>query len=715
MRILRLARRLWAGSHDIYAGFCDRHGGIFNRHGGDFDTRRARRFLWLSLFAASLAACSQQPEGASDDAGSGQEADQQQSEETNAQKIDETISPGDDFYARVNGYWLENTEIPAEFSVISNFTLAQARADGIIAEILDRAHTAPTSETEKQIGQFYASLLALPEDNMAGLSPVQEDLERINAIASIDDAVRFFSDPAQLTAMPIAMRIAPHPDAPEQYSVLLSQSGLGLFDRRNYLEAARAETLIAYQKYIGDMLTLAAMPEPDAAALQIVDFESRLAARHWSDMRRRERALVLTQTDTEALSAAAGPFPWSTLLEVRAIPAQTPLIARELEAITGIAKYIQSTELETLKRYLSFHLIHRAAPYLSQEIAQRRARFEANVLFAAPQPADPTARARALTTDALAPTLSDIFVGGQCTQEHRRAVYQLVEEIRQAAIGRITNAQSLSETARVTAREKLSAIDVKICGPAEPAAAGLGFRTEDMTAYKNAKSVTAHKWQAALSRLGTQPAPDDWHAPSYRVNAYYDPLRNRIVLPAAILGAPFFDPARSDAENYGALGAIIGHEMSHAIDDQGRLVDAAQSFRDWWTDEDERMQAILLEKIADAMPLRHNTHDDPAQHPPAPETLREAFADIRGLTLAHDAFIATHAAEDTADNATFFNAYARLWRRKSRPGTLSDPVHLPADLRVNLTVRHISAWYDTFDVTPAHDLYITPEYRTVPW
>ena len=633
------------------------------------------------------------------------------------------IEPGDDFFAYANGKWLETFEIPADRSSFGAFDVLEDLSEERVREIIEQAaaaHAAAGSPQQK-IGDYYASFMDQAAIEANGLAPVSADLQRIAAAASRSDIAQLFGQPGFASLFDVAL--PPNPKNPDRYCIFISQSHLGLPDRDYYLkdDPQLLQIRREYVAYIERMLTLAGIADAHAKAAAIMAFETRVARAQWPNEQRRDVDATYNPRTRAQLLAFAPGFDWLEFLDSSEVGTHEHLILGELTAIRDLAQVFSHTPLPTLQAYLEFNYLSDHAPYLPQRFDTARFAFYGQTLRGQPEQRERWKRAVSNVNEALGEQVGQVYVARYFPPESKVKVQQLVANLRAALSERIDELPWMTAQTKSRAHEKLATFTTKVGYPDKwKDYSTLEVRRADLIG--NVRRAALWQWRYQVARLDQPVDRSEWQMMPQEINAYYNPLNNEIVFPAAILQPPFFDANADDAVNYGGIGAVIGHEMGHGFDDQGRKFGADGSLRDWWTPQDaqsftERVSRLIHEYSQfEALPgLKLN----------GANTIGENIGDLGGLGMAYHAYHLSlqgrpaPALGGLSGDQRFFLSWAQVWRAKFREGalrelTMSD-VHSPPYFRVNGTMPNIDAWYAAFGVKAGDKMYVPPAERVTIW
>ncbi|MEK7265935.1 MAG: M13 family metallopeptidase [Pseudomonadota bacterium] len=681
------------------------------------------KVLLSCLAALALISCSGKKESAGGPPEKDADAPELGSFGVDLSSEDGAVDPGDDFYSFVNGAWVKSFEMPGEYSSYGSFTMLAERSEERLKEIVDELSKARAAggPAEQKVSDFYAAYLDVDGINAKGLTPLAEDFARIDAINSADALGAFFFDPSVRAKSPFASFISTDVKRPDRYALYIGQSGLGMPNRDYYLDEKFADKQAKYRAYIETALRLAGHADPAGAAARIYALELEMARLHWDPAKRRNRDLTYNLKTIDQLEAFAPGAPWRVMLASAGLGERPEVIVREDDAVAGLAALTAATPLETWRDYLKFHLVDTNADILPPDFDAANFAFYQTELRGTPNQKVRWKRAVAAIDASLGEAVGKIYVEKYFPSDSKTMMEALVANLRTALGGRIDTLAWMSEETKAQAREKLAKFTPKIGYPEEWRDYGaLDVRPGD--AYGNAQRSQAFEWAYEVARIDEPVNRKEWGMTPTTINAYYNPTQNEIVFPAAILQAPFFDPKADAAVNYGAIGAVIGHEIGHGFDDQGRKSDGDGVLRDWWTAEDAERFKALAQKLG----AQYATYEPVPGFKVNPDlTMGENIGDLGGLAMAYEAYKLSLGGRDAPviDGLTgdqrFFLAWAQVWKRVVRDEALKNQIaadpHSPAQYRVNGVVRNMDAWYEAFGVTPDDDLWLDPEERVQIW
>jgi putative endopeptidase len=632
--------------------------------------------------------------------------------------MDRSVVPGDNFYQYANGTWAKNTPIPPDKSNYGMFTvledLSRDRTRGIIEE--------QAKDPASKIGNAYASFMDTAALEAKGLKPFDPWLNEIRNTRSKAGLAKLYADADRMDVdIPYRMFVGQDRKASDQYALNIIQGGLGMPDRDYYLstDAKQLETRAKYLQHLTNMLTLAGEPNAAARAKAILDFETKIAKVHWTRAESRDANKTYNKMSLAQVSKQAPGFDFPMF--VKDIGANVAnVIVFQPSAFKGISALIGSTPLPVLKDQLLVRSLDAYSAYLPQKFDAESFAFYGTVLNGTPQQEERWKRAVDFTVGALGDDVSKLYVAKYFPPETKAAADRMVHNIIAAMDRRIDKLEWMSPETKAKAHAKLAAFTPKIGYPSQwRDMSGLVIERGDLlgNAMRSAKFEHAYE----LGKLGGPIRRWEWGMTPMTINAYSNPTMVEIVFPAAILQPPFFDPRADDAVNYGGIGAVIGHEMSHQFDDQGAKYDLHGNLVDWWTPADAKNFQSRLDKLEQ----QYNAYEPlPGMHVIGKLTMGENVADLAGLTVSHDAYIASLGGKAppvidgfTADQR-FYLGWAQVWRRNYREPNLrqrllTDP-HSPSEQRV-ATVRNMDPWYQAFSVQPGQKLYLSPADRVRIW
>ena len=638
---------------------------------------------------------------------------------------DLSISPGDDFWRYGGGTWMKNNPIPADRVRWGAFDQLAAKAEADVRAIIDElaAKTSAKGSIEQKIGDFYRSFMDTTAIDAAGIAPLQAELDLIAAAKTHDDIATIFGKPDLPTPAPIGWGVGLDDGNPDRYIVTISHGGLGMPERDYYLkdDARFKELRDKYPAHIARLLTLAGQADGAAKSAAIMALETEIAKRHWPITDRRDSTKMYNPRTRAQLDEIAPDFPWAVAFEATGFTDIKDCIVGEVTAMGPLATLFKNTHVDTWKAYLTYHLIANSASMLPKSIDDERFDFYGKTLNGQVQQRDRWKRATQAVNGALGEGVGQVYVQRHFTPTAKAKMLVLVENLRKAFKVRIEGLTWMSAETKVKAMRKLATFNPKIGYPDKwRDYSDLEIKAGDPIG--NARRVQAFNVKRDLEDLNKKTDRTRWYMTPQTVNAYYNPIFNEIVFPAAILQPPFFDEFADPAVNYGAIGGVIGHEMGHGFDDQGAKYDENGVLRDWWTPADvkafEALGAKMVAQYSGFEPL-------PGLKLNGQLGLGENIGDHCGVVVGHVAYQLSLNGKEAPfiDGITgdqrFFLAWSQVWRALQREEALRNQVqtgpHSPAQFRVNGAVQNVDAWYQAFNVKPGNKLYVAPENRVRIW
>jgi predicted metalloendopeptidase len=649
--------------------------------------------------------------------------------------MDRAVKPGDDFFAYANGTWLEQTEIPADRSSYGAGSILAEQTDRRVVALIQAAAkgSSPAGSDRRKIGDYYASFMDTVAIEAAGLQPLRPTLDSIQAIgdrkalaqflgstirADVDalNATNFYTDNL------LGLWVAQDLDDPTQYSPFLLQGGLGMPDRSYYIDTSSAmgEIRDKYQEHIGALLKLAGIEDAGAKASRIMQLETAMAKAHWSREASGDVSKANNHWSRSEFSSRAPGLDWGTFFSAAGLEQPSRFVVWQPSAVTGISALVASESLDTWRDYLAFHAIGSRVVVLPSALFRQTFSFYGPVLSGAQKPRDRWKRAVSATNAALGYAVGRIYAGRYFPAADKARAQEMVRNLIAAFGERIDSLDWMAPTTKQEAKAKLAVLKVGVGYPDKwPSYSGLRVVKGD--AYGNLERARLFQYRQSLEKLGKPVDRSEWVMTPQTVNAVNLPAMNAMNFPAAILQAPYFDSRRPVAMDYGAMGAIIGHEVSHSFDNQGALFDSKGRLHHWWTAEDFKH----FEESSKQLVEQYN------QYRPFPDlavngqlTLGENIADVAGLAAAYDAFQRSlggkpaPAVQGFSGDQQFFISFAQSWREKTRDQAMRNQIltdgHAPDKYRAS-TVRNIDAWYPAFGVKAGDKLYLAETKRVRVW
>ncbi len=649
--------------------------------------------------------------------------------------MDRSVRPGDDFFRYANGAWVRSFEIPPDRSAYGAFNIAAERADRALTELVEGAAAteAPAGSDRRKIGDFYRAWADTAAIDRAGLAPLAPELARIAAIGDRTALARYFGSTLRAdvdilndgdlhTANFLGLWVEEDFDDPSRAAAILVQGGLALPDRRYYLDTTAAMVTLRgqYRAHVARMLSLAGFADAEAMADRVLALETRIAQVHASREDSWDPAKGNNHWARADFPVKAPGLDWDAFFAAAGLAAAPAYVAWQPAAVTGLSALAASEPLDAWKALLAYHAVEHRADVLPAPFRAEAFAFFGTTLGGTPAQPPRARRAVAATSAALGFAVGRLYVERYFPASAKTRTERMVREIIRAFGRRIDALAWMAPATKAAAKAKLATLRVSVGYPDRwPSYDGLDVVPGD--AYGNAERVEAFAYRRALAALRGPIDRDAWAMTPQTVNAVNLPARNAMNFPAAILQPPFFDPARPDAMNYGAIGAVIGHEISHSFDNLGALFDATGRLRNWWTPDD----LAHFNAAGDRLVAQFDAYR------PLPDlavngrlTLAENIADVAGLSSALDAWHAALRGRPAprvgglTGDQQFFLSFAQAWRGKMREAALRQRLltdgHAPGPYRA-LTVRNLDAWYRAFGVKPGEALYLAPAERVRVW
>lgn len=644
--------------------------------------------------------------------------------------FDRSVRPQDNLFNHVNGRWLLRTEIPSDRSNYGSFTALSDEAIENVHTLMKEAAADPNAGGNAQkIGDFYKSFMDVSAIEQAGIEPLDPELKAISGLQNADDVVRHFGYLHQLgIGGPIAFFVGADAKSSKEHLATVFQSGTTLPDRDYYFvdNDKYIKARAALQQYIVTLFELAELEGGQRAAADIMELETKLALFQWPRIKLRNANLRYNKYQVGDLPKLTPSLPWQAYFravgasDLTEVNIATPSFFQALESI------VKTTPVETWKQYMRFRVLDSAAPALPKPYVD--AAFELYQKELAGIPEQKPRWRRAVETASggrgfgvLGDAIGEMYVKEHFGTEAKRRMDQLVQNLLRTYEVSIEELTWMTDETKKKALDKLHKINPKI-GFTEKWRDYTNLKIDPSDLLGNMKRSAQHEHDRMLAKLGQPVDPREWGMTPQTVNAYYSPSKNEIVFPAAILQPPFFDPQAEDAVNYGGIGSVIGHEISHGFDDQGSKYDGDGNLKNWWTGEDR----AAFEKLANALVQQYDSYEAlPGKYVQGRLTLGENIADLSGMAIAYKAYKMSLGGEPgpvmdgfTADQR-FFIGWAQIWARKYRDSELvrrlvTDP-HSPSLFRANGPVTNFDAFYKAFNVKPGDKLYKPKEERIQIW
>ena len=690
---------------------------------------RTKLLIVASAFALSISACQQ--------AGT----DTEQSAQAPGTELgivpasmDTSVKPGDDFFAFANGSWVKNTPIPEDRSNIGAFYIAdqerERQTKELIAEILKSNPSADSNEGK--IANYYNAFLNTDAIDRAGLNPARADLDAIARIsdkkalsAGIGGTLRADTDPLNATNFRtenlFGIFVTQGLNTPGETLPYLMQGGIGLPEREYYLsgDAKMADLRNKYRAYVQQILTLANYPDPQGSAKRIMDLETKIARAHATREESEDFAKGAKVWTRAELEKNAPGIDWTALLDAAQLGSAQKFQAYHSTAIPKLSALVGSEPIQAWKDWLAFHTLNSQANVLPKAFRDASFAFNGTALSGTPKQRARDQLAMNAVSNALQGLVGKAYVDKYFPGSAKAEVQKMVEGIKEAFARRVEAIEWMAPSTKEEALKKVRSIVVGVGYPdtwADYSSVQVGN-----DAYANARNAALLRYRLQIAKIGKPMDRAEWWMPPQLVNAVNLPVQNALNFPAAILVRPFFDPKADAAYNYGAIGSVIGHEISHSFDNNGALFDSTGRLRNWWTPED----LAKFKKAGEALAAQFDQYEPlPGLKVNGKLTLGENIADVAGLGAAYDAYKHSLGGKEAptidgfSGDQRFFIAYAQAWATKMREPTLRQRVltdgHAPGNFRA-LTVRNLDAWYPAFNVQQGEKLYLAPDKRVKIW
>lgn len=646
-------------------------------------------------------------------------------------ELSSDIRPQDDLFRYVNGAWLERTEIPADKARWGSFHLIAEQAERDVHAIIEESQSAEPGTEARKIGDLFASFMDTEAIERAGITPVVDQLAEVDTISDIPSLLRVVGRlERQGLGGIFASFIEPDPGNPQRYVVFFVQGGLSLPDESYYRLENFDKTRTAFRGYVETMLTLAEQPDAAEQADRIFALETELATHHWDNVRSRDAVATYNLTSWAGVQSLLGGdlTPW--LEEVAGAHADqfAEINVYQPSFFAGLGAMLVPERIEEWKSWLRLRIIRSAAAFLPEAFVDANFAFYGTELTGVPVNRERWKRGVGLVEAAMGEAVGKVYVERHFPPAAKDAMDELVANLIEAYRRSITSLEWMTPATRERALEKLEKFTPKVGYPvAWKSYDGVEVDAADLLGNVRRSSQWEHERQ--LAKLGGPIDRDEWLMTPQTVNAYYNPLMNEIVFPAAILQLPFFDPERDAAANYGGIGAVIGHEIGHGFDDQGSAFDGTGALNDWWTDEDrsafEQRTGALIEQYNALVPqglAPENTVNGAL-------TIGENIGDLGGLGIALKAYALHLEKAGEPEGGPIIDGFTgvqrlllswgQIWQQKGRDAEtirlLTIDPHSPNEFRCNQIVRNIDAFYDAFGVTDSDDLWLDPAERVTIW
>ncbi|GAA1760334.1 M13 family metallopeptidase [Agromyces humatus] len=670
-------------------------------------------------------------------------------------ELDETVRPQDDLFRHVNGRWIERTEIPADKARYGSFLVLHEEAEQAVREIIEEAQSAEPGTEARKVGDLYASFMNEQHAELLGATPIAAQLMEVSLVNSVETLLGTLGRLERQGVTGFAQLFVDNdPGNPERYLVFVEQGGIGLPDESYFREERFAGIRTAYNAHLERMFGLAQLDDPADRAVRVFDLETAIAAAHWDNVASRDSEKTYNLTGWNEVVAASS-VDLNLWRDAMGVPggAFDEVVVRQPSFVAGLGALLTEDRLAAWKDWLAWQVIRSSAAYLSNDFVEANFDFYGRTLTGTPQMRERWKRGVSLVEGAMGEAVGHIYVERHFPPAAKEAMDELVANLVEAYRQSITALDWMGKKTRARALDKLAKFTPKIGFPVKwRDYSSLQITADDLVG--NVRATAEFEFNRELGKIGKPIDRDEWFMTPQTINAYYNPGFNEIVFPAAILQYPFFTPERDAAANYGAIGAVIGHEIGHGFDDQGSKYDGDGRLTDWWTEADraafeERTKALiaqydalvpeqLADRDADAETDAGSVDEGEGTESDAPSatsahrvngalTIGENIGDLGGLAIAWKAYaLSLGGSVDDApviDGLTaaqrFFLSWAQAWQMKGRDEEVIrllaiDP-HSPNEFRCNQIVRNIDEFYAAFDVNDGDALWLTPAERVTIW
>ncbi|NCW28873.1 MAG: peptidase M13 [Actinobacteria bacterium] len=639
----------------------------------------------------------------------------------------ESVRPQDDLFRHVNGKWLDETEIPEDKAIHGSFHMLADDSELAVKEILEEASKNPRPGVSQQIGDLYACFMAEDHIESLGAKPLEPELARVDAVETIAELFRLIGElESEGVGGFWGSYVDNDPGNPERYLLHFYQGGLGLPDRDYYFDEKYEDIRKDYLPHLEKMLSLANVPDAAARAKSIYELETKIAQLHWNRVDSRDAEKTYNLHSLQDLKTLASGIPWDEYIS--ALGKGESLLEWNVVMMPsffeGFAKLASEENLEAMKDALRMDLIRGYAPYLSKDLVAERFEFYGKKLTGAPMNRPRWKRAVSLVEGSLGEAIGQIYVEKHFPPEAKQQMDALVDYLIQAYEQSIKSLDWMTDETKQKALTKLSKFTPKI---------GYPVRWKDYSSIKisrdhlieNVKAVSRWEFDYHAGKIGSPIDRDEWHMTPQTVNAYYNPGLNEIVFPAAILQPPFFSPEADPAENFGGIGAVIGHEIGHGFDDQGSKYDGDGRLVSWWTEADRKAFEARTKSLIDQFSALTPAQLDEKYKVNGELTIGENIGDLGGLGIAWKAYLISLDGQEppVIDGLTaaqrFLMSWAQCWRNKGRDEItiqrLAVDPHSPPEFRANQVVKNLDIYHEAFEVSEEDQMWLAKDDRVVIW
>lgn len=644
----------------------------------------------------------------------------------NKKNMDTLANPGDNFARYVNGTWMKTVKIPADKSSYGVFDMLYDQSQKDVKAIIEEAAKSNNAEgsDEQKIGDYYASFMDRKARDAKGIAPIQSEFKNIDAITNYSDLAAYFGKANRIgVSAPFAFMVYPDMKDPKKYSLLSWQGGIGLPEREYYLatDAKMADVRKKYIAHIEKMFLLANMPDPAGSAAKIMALETTLASNHMKKEETRDIVKLYNKYNVSDLKTLMPDFDWTAMLKAASFDDQKSLVITQVVYTKSLNDIIKNTPIDTWKTYLKWGLLNNSASKLTTALDKQNFEFYSKTLYGIEKQEEDWKRAVNTVNGGLGEIVGKVYVKKHFSPEAKERMTIMVKNLLAAYAESIKKLDWMSEATKKEALKKVDKFMIKIGYP-DNWKDYSALKVDKNDYYGNTVRATEFEYNRNLEKLKKPVDRTEWGMTPQTVNAYYNPSLNEIVFPAAILQPPFFDLNADDAVNYGAIGAVIGHEIGHGFDDQGSTFDGEGVMKNWWTPAD----LTAFKARTNALVEQYSSFKAfPDLNVNGAFTLGENIGDLGGLSIAIKAYKNSLNGKEAPVMDGFtgmqrvFLGWGQVWAEKSRDEALRSQIagdpHSPALFRINGTVRNVPEFYEAFKIKPTDSLYLAPEKRVKIW
>ena len=644
----------------------------------------------------------------------------------NKDNFNPSVRIQDDLYAHVNGQWLDSFEIPADKAIYGSFYRLRDDSENAVKEILEEAVKNPSLGVSQQIGDLYGSFLDEVMANEKGIQPIQNELDRIDRLQDIKEAIRLTGELSRVGVGGFfGMYVDNDPGNPDRYLPMLAQGGLGLPDEAYYREEKHEQIRADYLNHLRNMFDLAGSDDPLGEANRVLELETAIASHHWTVVESREAEKTYNlKTFAELIKLSS--FDFQAWLEGagkdKSLLAEVSVMMPSF--FENIGRVLEEAGVETVKLWIRSSLLRSRAAFLSEDFVNEKFDFYGRALTGAEENKERWKRGVSLVESGMGEAVGQLYVQRHFKPEAKTQMDKLVQYLIDAYRESIQQLDWMTDETKQRALEKLSKFNPKIGYPDKwKDYSSIQIRKDDLV--ENVRQLNIWEFEFEANKIGSAVDRDEWHMSPQTVNAYFNPGFNEIVFPAAILQPPFFSPEVDAAINFGGIGAVIGHEIGHGFDDQGSKYDGDGRLISWWTENDRKAFEERTGKLIDQYNQLSPRQLDDDYTVNGEFTIGENIGDLGGLGIAWKAYLLSLEGSEppVIDGQSaaerFFYSWAQCWQSKARDEIakqlLSIDPHSPAEFRCNQVVRNLDLFHETFNTSADDELYLEPDQRVTIW